>query len=285
MIIKYPQHLITQDKEIHLTDFPRISIIILTQSNTKLLFECIYSILKQNYSNLELIIGDTGSDFISRKKMENFFNNLNKDFIKVVWGLNYHFSQNNNYLVENFVSENTECLIFCNNGINLQNNVIPQLIDIYNQFKDKAGCLGVQLISPNLELQHQAFRIKEIGENVFHLSYDNPQIAKFSDNPEIVSGVSGAFLMINKKLFEKIGEFSEKYYSVFQDAELNLQCFIEGKVNICLNSAVAVHHENNIKIFEQKAVHKDARIFNMFVIYFKDFFKEFIKKDYIKKGR
>ena len=60
----------------------------------------------------------------------------------------------------------------------------------------------------------------------------------------MVIGNTGAFLMMRKADFLKVGGFNEKYVHCLEDVELNLNILKLGKNNVCDASTWAWHAES-----------------------------------------
>jgi len=91
---------------------------------------------------------------------------------------------------------------------------------------------------------------------LFKNQYDNLEISHRglnsyynfnADGVEKVIGSTAAFLLISRKLFNKIGGFNVAYQICFEDVELNLACLKYNKVNYMTNEAVAFHFESQTR--------------------------------------
>jgi GT2 family glycosyltransferase len=69
----------------------------------------------------------------------------------------------------------------------------------------------------------------------------------YPNHPQNVVGNTGAFLMVSKYLFNKIGKFSESYLECFEDVELNLECLSRNRKNIFVSDAVCYHYESQTR--------------------------------------
>jgi GT2 family glycosyltransferase len=235
-----------KDYTVNLKKTPKISIIILSKSANELLFSCIDSILnKSNYTNYEIIVGDTGS---KDEEIDEFKNKYTQDNIKLVELGSYHFASNNNEIVEKHVSDDTELLLFCNNDIELINDAISHMVNTYNQNKNSVGTIGARLHYEDNTIQHSGIAVYVDKQGHFHLGHIGiKQRYLYHENNLNVVGNTGAFLMINKSLFNVIGMFPTDYEECFEDVHLNLNTLNKNKKNILVGDAVLHHYESKTR--------------------------------------
>ena len=82
-----------------------------------------------------------------------------------------------------------------------------------------------------------------------------------------VVGNTGAFLLISKKLFNNINQFSEEYIECFEDVELNMECLKNNKKNIFVEDAVCYHLESQTRNQDTEKNKKMAVDFNKLTPY------------------
>ena len=150
-------------------------------------------------------------------------------------------------------------LLLVNSDILFQGNPLPEMIAIFNKLED-VGALGVQLHNLDGSEQPSGFRfpglfmrfIQLIGLKKLILKMI-PSIRMNSEAVFKVDFVSGAFLMLEKKLFDEVGGFDERYFMYLEDADLCYQISKRGKMNYLLNRKDIVHlnenHENSLSPF------------------------------------
>jgi len=239
--IFYKQNTVKLKKE------PKISIIILSKSANKLLFNCIDSILeKTKYSNYEIIVGDTGS---SEDEIDEFNEKYSQENINLIDIGNYHFATNNNDIVENYVSKDSELVLFCNNDIELINDSISHMVSVYNNNKHNVGTIGARLHYEDNTIQHSGMlSVFETKKSKLHITHVGIK-TKYSyvDGNQPVIGNTAAFLLMNKNLFINIGMFPTHYEECFEDVHLNIKTNDKNKVNIFVGDAVLYHYESQTR--------------------------------------
>ena len=231
------------DFNIKLTNEPKVSVIIPTKNNFELLQDNIESwndIVK--YKNYEILIADTGSNDDVIKNYDEILN----DKVKLIRYNYYNFGKINNDMVKNHTSEDTELVLFCNDDIKLLNDALSRCIEIYNKNKNTTGTIGIRLHYGDDSIQHNGIMFFKDLDNKINLSHkDIRKTENYRTNLNMDSlGNTGAFLLINKKLFLSIGGFNENYLECFEDVELNLECKKLGLKNITISDAVAYHYES-----------------------------------------
>lgn len=249
----YSKHLpLTADNSIIVPDVKRnykkdykLSIVIPHKDKNDLLFACIDSIFeKTTHDNYEIIVGDTGSAEDKIKEIQNKYG----DKIKLVDIGEYHFAKNNNDLVNDHVSEDTDLLLFCNNDIELMNDAITEMINVYHMNKHKVGTVGARLHYGDGTLQHGGmllYNSKARGINITHAGLKSRY--GYDLKTTKVIGNTGGFLMIGKNIFDKIGGFNETYTECFEDVELNLSTKLMGRDNYFSPNAVCYHYESQTR--------------------------------------
>jgi len=269
-----------ENQTIKLTKYPKVSIIILNKSNNLLLFNGLNSLAeKSRYPNYEVIIADTGSS--PQELVEiNEFVAITTINVKVVKFDYYNFSRINNAVVFEHLNTSTELLLFCNNDIELINDAVTRMVQVYLQNKNTCGTIGCRLHFANNEIQHAGIQLTMDKDNKLEIghkglkSYYNFYTGDVERN---IVGSTAAFLLIDKQLFEKIEGFNPTYTECFEDVELNLAGLTHHRKNYFVGDAVCYHfesqtrqHKGRIKISDYEKVvaflQKHANILNRYVV-------------------
>lgn len=237
-----PGEVIFQVKSLSWSRTPRVTVIILTKSNNALLFNCINSFAEKSvYPNYEIVIADTGSSADELAEIEALVE-ASRLQIKLMKFEDYHFARVNNVVGK----EGGELLLFCNNDIELINDVLGHLVEVYLQNEANCGTVGCRLYFADHTIQHAGIVLNEqfeVGHRGWGSYYGfSPEGAESG-----VTGVTGACLLIARSLFEEVGGFNEEYLDCLEDVELNLVCAERGRVNWLVNDAVAYHFESQTR--------------------------------------
>jgi len=246
-----------ENKEVKLNKKPKLGIIIPTKGNIGLLTNCVNSLWDNDtYDNMIVYIADTGSSEYEKNQIRELIDSYTQKtdkhrYTRLIEYNYYNFAKINNDVVKNHIDDDTELLLFCNNDIKLLNNGITQMVNVYNKNKNTVGTIGARLHFGDNTIQHAGMTLflsennkkYNVGLSHFGLrSYYN-----YHNQPKNVVGNTGAFLMVSKYLFNKIGKFSESYLECFEDVELNLECLSRNRKNIFVSDAVCYHYESQTR--------------------------------------
>ena len=242
-------------KEVVIKKQPKLSIIIPTKDNIEILFNCLTSIYeKTTYTNFEIVVADTGSEESNLEKIRDFCSI--HDNTKLVEFDYYNFAQINNEVVHEYVSKDTELVLFCNNDIELINDAISRMVSVWQKNKRKVGTVGARLHFEDNTVQHGGMLLWLKKEWLTNTGLTRIEISHYNlrqgyrhrlEGVNPVVGNTGAFLLIEKELFIKVGGFNPMYIECFEDAELNFSVLLEGKVNLFVSDAVAYHYESKTR--------------------------------------
>ena len=234
---------------------PKLSIIIPTKDNIDILFGCIDSIIeKTKYNNYKIYIADTGSNDENIKLIKE---KVKSESVLELTEFNYYnFAKINNEMVNKYIDQKSEILLFCNNDIELINDAISEMVTVYNRNKNTVGTVGARLHFEDNSLQHYGMLmyikrdwVKDNKLTQIGITHDKiKEYYKYEKTGDSkVVGNTGALLLINKNLFDKVNGFNTEYVECFEDVELNLEMLKLKKNNILCHSAVAFHYESKTR--------------------------------------
>jgi GT2 family glycosyltransferase len=229
---------------------PSVAVIIPTKGNVGMLKDCVDSIFeKDGYKNLKVYIADTGSTDEEKEKIrEEIFVHESIELIEYDY---YNFASINNSVVRDYVNE--ELILFCNNDIKLVNDAITRMVRVYVQNKHTVGTVGARLHFKDNKIQHSGISVflnKHPQQEFYFPALTHHGINTYHTyhlGKKEVFGNTAAFMLMNKKLFDNIGGFSEEYNECFEDVQLNIECLTRGKKNIFLGDAVCYHYESQTR--------------------------------------
>jgi GT2 family glycosyltransferase len=235
----YVEHI----KEKPLKNVGKVAVIIPTKGKVEMLQDCINSFF--NHCNPELFtifIADTGSSIEEKEWIRK--NILNLGDVRLIEYDYYNFAKINNDVVKNHVTEEYQYILFCNNDIKLENNVIYNMLVVFKENRN-VGTVGARLHFEDCTIQHSGVMINR-DENgnmrLGHIGYGT--YYNFINNTSSILGNTAALLMIRKTTFIKCGMFNEGYVEYFEDVELNLNCLLMGYKNYISGKSVAIHYES-----------------------------------------
>lgn len=205
-----------------------LSILILNYNTEKLTQECVASIIK-NYKNelnekrIEIIIFDNASGEETVKNIKKFLS-IGKTFnlpIKLIESKqNLGFSKGNNLAAD---SAKGKYLLFLNSDTEILDKGLLKMIDLLDE-NGKVAILGGKLVNVDGSNQPSSGKFYNIF-NILLMLFGGERLGMLRSSPNSISEVdwvSGACLMIEKNLFEKIGRFDEDFFMYVEDMEF---CF------------------------------------------------------------
>jgi|LWDU01.1.fsa_nt_gi GT2 family glycosyltransferase len=201
----------------------KVSILIPTRNNYKMLKRCIESIEKNtNYSNKEIIIIDNDSEHPQVKK---YYDSLSYKIINFKG--NFNFSKMNNLAVKQSLGE---LLLFLNDDTKmLDSNWLDELVGICIQ--SDVGAVGPKLIFSDDTIQHAGIVFLKTGSG-FHpgmrLEKNTDAYHGIVNSIRDYSAVTGACLMVKKEIFDKVGGFDDQFDVYYGDSDLCLKIINAG---------------------------------------------------------
>ena len=226
---------------------PKISIVIANKDHLEDLKRCITSIReKSTYENYEIIVVENGSE---TKEIFDYYEKLKDDpQIKVVTYTekgSFNYSKVNNFGVK---EASGEYILLLNNDTQVITvNWMEELL-MYAQRED-VGAVGAKLYYGNKTIQHAGV-VLQLGA---HRTAGHSHYGQHRDNlgymgrlcyAQDVSAVTGACLLVKKKLFEEVGGLDESFAISLNDVDFCLKLREKGLLNVFTPFAELYHFES-----------------------------------------
>jgi len=199
---------------INISNFPKISIIIITYNQVEALKRNILSIeVLTTYKNYEIIIVTNNHD--ENSKMRKFLKTLSHQVL--VYDKEYSFGGMNNFGAKNATGE---FLLFINDDIEVaSSNWLEGFLSLASN--ENVGIVGAKMLFPNLTLQDCGGIVWQDGNawnyGRFFKSND-PRCNYVRD----VDYITGACLFVKKEIFDKAGGFDENFHPAYwEDTDLS----------------------------------------------------------------
>ena len=214
---------------------PLVSIIIPVYNQIEFTYRCLWSIIQNTKDvSYEVIIADDNSKD-GTKVLGNYINNItivrNKE--------NFRFLRNCNNAAK---QARGKYVLFLNNDTEVTKNWLSSLTSLIE--KDKTiGMVGSKLVYPNGMLQEAGGIIYNDGCACNYGKFDNP------GNPEYnyvrdVDYISGASILLSKKLWDEIGGFDELFAPAYcEDSDLAFAVRNKGLRVVYQPASVVIHYE------------------------------------------
>ena len=219
-----------------LSNEPKVSIIIPTKDNKLLLDRCISAIKnKTDYSNYEIIIIDNNS---VKKDTVTYLKSLPYTIIKHQEPFN--FSTMNNISVSKSIGD---YLLFMNDdAAPIDSGWLTEMVSICQQ--ENVGVVGPKLVHSDRTIQHAGISLLRTGAG-FHpfqnVQHNKPTYFGLANMIRNCSAVTGACLLIKRKVFEEIGMFDEDFDLYYVDTDLCMKTIKKGYRVIYTPYALLLH--------------------------------------------
>lgn len=226
---------------------PLVSIIIPFKNQVHLLTKCLDGLVyKTNFQNIEIILIDNGSNINQKHKLNKYINEIKDKIVinKINDDSEFNFSKLCNVGAK---KAKGEYLLFLNSDISVTKSFwLDALVEIV--VDPSVGIVGGKLLYPNKTIQHAGITLG-IGFIAGHpgrfYPYNHPGHVGNLLIIRDVSAVTGACLLIRKKLFVKVKGFDEKNLPIaYNDVDLCLRCRERGYNIVWTPYCELIHNES-----------------------------------------
>lgn len=224
----------------------KCTIIIPTRNHADMLKRCISSIYHYTPErNFEILIIDNGSTEKNILDLFNCYERENSEIKVLHEDIPFNFAKLNNLAVG---KAKGRFLLFLNNDTEvITKDWLTQLMG--QAANAHTGAVGAKLLYPDYTLQHS-------GAGIGIYSYHTAAHV-FCGTPRKSTGyffclashfncsaVSAACLMVEKRKFESVGGFDERFAVNYQDVDFCLKLHEKGFFNVCMNEVELIHYES-----------------------------------------
>jgi O-antigen biosynthesis protein len=238
---------------------PLVSIIIPTRDKQRLLQTTLESIWSRtDYDNYEIIIIDNQS---TAPDAVRYLASLPPRCQVHQWSARFNYSALNNFGVQ---QSRGEQLLFLNNDMEvIQPDWLTAMLE--HAQRPEVGAVGAKLLYADGRIQHAGVvvGINRVAANAFR-SWPGEPIGnlRLADLTRDCSAVTGACMMISRRLFDEVGGFDENLRVVLNDVDLCLKIRQRGYLVVYTPHALLYHYEGSSrgrlhpppdeKVFEQR---------------------------------
>lgn len=228
---------------------PTLSIITISYNTKQIMLDCLESIIKYTKGiTYEVIVIDNNSKDGSVDSLKQFCKKF--PVVKLVDAKeNLGFGRGNNLGVE---KSNGEYLLFLNSDTLIFDNALKEAVDILREHPE-AGAYSCRLLNTDRSFQPSGGHFPTFG-NVFAWQFfidDLPVIGDLIpsfhpkqsqyDKNQKMDWVTGAFMMIKKDLFVRVGGFDKNIFMYTEEMELCYRLAKLGHPTFYTNSPAIIH--------------------------------------------
>jgi len=232
---------------------PKLSILIVNYNQKYFARMCVDSLKKSKCNfDFEVIICDNNSHDESLKYLKEA---SKKDCIKLVEpGRNLGYGSGMNFAAR---EAKGKYVLILNTDITVENNTLQKIVNYMDEHPG-IGVLGPKLMYHNGELQHSCRREFKIFDLFvkrtflrkvwpFKKRYEKYIMEDFNhESVQEVDLITGAFMLMPRDLYERIGGFDERYFLFMEDFDLCKKVKEEGKKIVYYPEAIALHYHKRL---------------------------------------
>jgi GT2 family glycosyltransferase len=219
---------------------PLVSIIIPTRDQAGLLRTTVDSILgRTDYDAFEIVLVDNNSrapDALA------YLGSLQAPCHVHRWTDPFNYSAINNFGVR---ASRGELLLFLNNDVEVISGDWLTALAEYAQF-DAVGAVGAKLLYTDGTIQHAGvvLNVGGVAQHAFRCTArEVPGVPRLADLPRNCSAVTGACMMVPRRVFDEVGGFDEALRVVLNDIDLCLRIRQRRYEVVYTPHAILYHHE------------------------------------------
>lgn len=221
---------------------PLISIVIPSKDNPNILKQCIDSVNRvTKYRNYEIIVVDNGSSPENKSIIESYLKDNNAVYIYEKKEFNFSYMCNCG-----FKASKGDYVLFLNDDIEVfQLDWLERMAGAFQQ--PYVGAVGAKLLYPDSTLiQHAGVSNIKEGPSHSFLRADDNSAYYFGFSKAVYNciAVTGACLMVSRKILNKINGFDESFPVAYNDVDLCYMIYESGYYIVQRNDVIAYHHES-----------------------------------------
>lgn len=216
---------------------PKVSVIIVNYNGTGLSVECLKSIEKQSFKNLEVIIVDNASSDGSFYEIQRFLKERSRGFqVKLIpLDDNTGFSGGN---IVGLKHASGEYIALLNNDTEPDERWLEELVNAMDNAPEAGICAsklivyGTDIIDSASDGFSTSFKGFKRGEG---------ESSSIYDKQEYIFGACAGAALYRRSMIEKIGFLDEDFFLIHEDTDLNLRAQIYGWKVLFVPTAVVYH--------------------------------------------
>ncbi|MDP3103608.1 MAG: glycosyltransferase family 2 protein [Candidatus Methanoperedens sp.] len=212
---------------------PTVSIVVLNWNGKQYLQNCLSSLLRQNYPNIEIIFVDNGSTDGSVA----FVREKYPYAIIIMHKKNLGFAQGVN---SGITASHGKYIATINNDAEADSGWISNLMHVMGSDPRIGSCASKMLRYYDRNIIDSAGIIVYQNGNAYDRGAQEVDRGQYDVQTEIFGACAGAALY-SRKMFEEIGPFDDKYFAYFEDVDLSFRMHLFGWKCIFVPDAIVYH--------------------------------------------
>lgn len=224
----------------------KVSVVIVSYNARYYLEQCLYSV-RAALKNMEgeIIVVDNDSP----EKPIEFIRDKFPDVQFIESKINLGFGKANNLGVE---KSKGEYVLILNPDTLIPEDLFQKILPFADQKKD-LGALGVRMIDANGKFHPESKRNIPSFENTFgklfgtllnqknSKGYYKTEVGEYDIAPAEI--LVGAFMLMRKSVYQKVGGFDERYFMYGEDIDLSYTLVLNGFTNYYFGESTVIHYK------------------------------------------
>lgn len=228
---------------------PLVSILIPNKDHIDDLDKCIRSVVKQDYTDFEIIVIENNS---TDKETFNYYEKIQKEFDKVkviYWDSEFNYSAINNFGEKE--AKGDYLLLLNNDTEMLKTDCLRELVSY--GIRPEVGIVGARLLYGDGTIQHAGVIIG-LGGLAGHAFAENegndPGYQMRAMVASNLSAVTAACLLVRRSVYNQVGGLEEILKVAFNDVDFCLKVRAAGYLVVYNPFAVLYHYESKSRGLE-----------------------------------
>jgi len=226
-----------------LRETPLVSIIIPTRNNRKLLQNAIESISSHtDYTRYEILVVDNGS---TEPGTVEYLASPPPGCQVLRWNDRFNYSAINNMAARHAQGEQ---LLFLNDDVEV---ISPDWLTAMLEHAERpeVGAVGARLLYQDGRIQHAGVvvGINQGAANAFRRRSGDAASPRLAELVREASAVTGACMMVRRRVFDEVGGFDETLPVIFNDVDLCLRIRHRGYAVLYTPHAQLYHYEGSTR--------------------------------------
>ena len=216
----------------------KVSAIIVNWNGKDVLSGCLFSLLKQDYEDLEILVVDNGSEDGSQVLVNNDFPSVQL----IENGENLGFGSAVN---KGFQKARGDFFIFLNNDLALHPDCIGQLVALLDS-DPAAGAAIPKILYYSESGKDPVVRINSYGVLINFTGIACPNLIDEPDRLDLplTESACGGIFMLPRKVYESVGGFDEDLFLYHEDHDLSWRIRMMGWKLMVTPKSICSHHYN-----------------------------------------
>ena len=210
----------------------KIAIIIVNWKQYELTINCLLSLQKVEYKNLEVILVDNESNFEKINKIKSDFNKVEVIESKE----NLGFASANNLGIKYAIKNKFEYVMLLNNDTEVNKKFLSPLL---NSFQNDNSLGAVQPLIMNYNNRAKIWNAGGYLNNFFGFPYTNK---KLNNKNRQIDWITGCCIVLKTKVIKKAGLIDEDFFAYYEDVDWSLRIKKLGYKLGIAESSVIFHH-------------------------------------------